>query len=51
MDNNECDTVIEAALTYDRVDEHIKIAENMNGSASAFSKAAVFAFGKEGEWK
>jgi 4-hydroxy-4-methyl-2-oxoglutarate aldolase len=51
MDNNECNTVIEAALTYDRVDEHIKIAENMNESASAFSKAAVVALGKEGEWK
>lgn len=51
MDNNECNTVIEAALAYDSVDEHIKIAENMNESAIVFSKAAVVALGKEGEWK
>jgi len=51
MDNNECNTVIEAALAYDRVEEQIKIAENMNESARAFSKAAVVALGKEGEWK
>jgi len=51
MDNNECDTVIEAALAFDRVDEQIKIAENMNESAIIFSKAAVAVLSKEGEWK
>ncbi|HZK96699.1 MAG TPA: RraA family protein [Prolixibacteraceae bacterium] len=51
MDNNECDTVIKSALVYDRIDDQIKIVENMNESARAFSKAAVVAFGKEGEWK
>ena len=51
MDNNECDTVISAALEFDRVDEQTKIAEKMNEAAVAFGKAAVDASGKEGEWK
>lgn len=51
MDNNECETVINAALAYNRVDEQIKIAESMNEAAKSFNKAAVAALGKEGEWK
>jgi 4-hydroxy-4-methyl-2-oxoglutarate aldolase len=51
MDNNECETVINAALAYDRVDEQIKNAENMNESAKAFGKAAVEKLGRKGEWK
>ena len=51
MDNNECDTVIKAALAYDYTDEHLNIAESMNDAAKTFNKAAVTALGKEGEWK
>ena len=51
MDNNECDTVIKAALKYDQIDEQVKIAGAMNGAAKAFGQAAVNALGKEGEWK
>ena len=51
MDNNECDTVINAALAYDRVGEQIKNAEVMNEAAKSFSQAAIAALGKEGEWK
>jgi regulator of RNase E activity RraA len=51
MDNNECDTVISAALAYDRVEEQIKNAENMNDSAKVFGKAAVEKLGRKGEWK
>ena len=51
MDNNECDTVIKAALKFDEVEEQIKIAGTMNSAAKAFGQAAVAALGKEGEWK
>ena len=51
MDNNECDTVITAALKFGEVEEQIKIAGTMNGAAKTFSQAAVAALGKEGEWK
>ena len=51
MDNNECDTVISAALAYDRVEEQIDIAGKMNDSSKAFNKAAKDELGKEGEWK
>ena len=51
MDNNECETVISAALAFDRVDEQIQITEKMNESASAFNDAAVANSGKKGEWK
>jgi len=51
MDNNECETVISAALAFDRVDEKIQIAEKMNESARAFNEAAVANSGKKGEWK
>ena len=51
MDNNECNTVIRAALKFEEVDEQIKIAGAMNGAAKTFSQAAVAALGKEGEWK
>lgn len=51
MDNNECETVISAALAFDRVEEQIQIAEKMNESARAFNEAAVANTGKKGEWK
>ncbi|MDP2338310.1 MAG: RraA family protein [Bacteroidota bacterium] len=51
MDNNECETVIHAALAYDRVEDQMKIADNMNEAAKAFNKEAVTAFSKDGEWK
>lgn len=51
MDNNECNTVIHAALAYDFKNEQDKIAENMNEAAKKFNNAAVAALGKEGEWK
>lgn len=51
MDNNECETVIGAAMAYDRTDENLKIAGTMNDAAKRFSDAARKAFGKEGEWK
>jgi regulator of RNase E activity RraA len=51
MDNNECDTVINAALTYDRTNEHIEIAERMNEAAKTFNKAAETAQRKKGDWK
>lgn len=51
MDNNECNTVINAALAYDREEGQIKIAEKMNDAAEAFKKATIAALGKEGEWR
>ncbi len=51
MDNNECNTVISAALNYNKVDEQIKAAERTNAASQVFGKAAAEAFGKEGEWK
>lgn len=51
MDNNECDTVISAALNYDKIDEQMRAAERMNRAAQAFGQAAASALGKEGEWK
>jgi len=36
---------------YDRVEDQMKIAENMNEAAKAFNTAAVAKLGKEGEWK
>lgn len=51
MDNNECNTVIHAALAYDFKNELDKIAANMNEAAIKFNNAAVAALGKEGEWK
>jgi len=51
MDNNECNTVIHAALAYDFKNEQDKIAANMNEAAIKFNNAAVAALGKEGEWK
>ena len=51
MDNNECDTVINAALTYDHIKEQNKNALTMNDAAKTFNDAAVAAFGKEGEWE
>jgi regulator of RNase E activity RraA len=51
MDNNECETVISAALAFDRVEEQIQTAEKMNESARAFNEAAVANSGKKGEWK
>jgi hypothetical protein len=51
MDNNECETVISAALAFDRVEGQIQTAEKMNESARAFNEAAVANSGKKGEWK
>lgn len=51
MDNNECNTVISAALNYDKTDEQIIAAQKMNKAAEEFGEAASKAFGKEGEWK
>lgn len=51
MDNNECNTVIAAALAYNQPNEQMITAENMNKAAQAFGEAAVQAFGRKGEWK
>jgi hypothetical protein len=51
MDNNECETVISAALAYNRTEEQLKIAEKMNEAAKEFSGAAKAKSGNEGEWK
>jgi 4-hydroxy-4-methyl-2-oxoglutarate aldolase len=51
MDNNECETIIKAALAYNHTDEQLKIADEINQAAKAFSKSAIDASGKEGEWK
>jgi regulator of RNase E activity RraA len=51
MDNNECNTVIAAALDYKQPNEQMITAENMNKAAQAFGQAAVQAFGRKGEWK
>jgi regulator of RNase E activity RraA len=51
MDNNECNTVIRAALNYDKIDEQIITAERINRAAEAFGEAAIRTLGKEGEWK
>jgi len=51
MDNNECETVINAALAFDRVEEQIQIAEKMNESAHSFNEAALANSDKKGEWK
>ena len=51
MDNNECNTVISAALKFDVIDDQIKIAEKMNNAAKEFSQSANAALGREGEWK
>lgn len=51
MDNNECNTVINAAIAYQEIDEQQKIAEQMNQSAQDFGEAAIQKFGRKGEWK
>jgi Demethylmenaquinone methyltransferase len=51
MDNNECNTVINAAIAYKEIEEQQKIAERMNQSAQAFGEAAILKFGRKGEWK
>jgi len=51
MDNNECDTIIKAALPYNFIDEQIKIAKSINEAAKVFKKAAIDELGKEGEKK
>lgn len=51
MDNNECNTVISAALAYDKVEEQRKNAEAMNEAAKSFGSSAAAALGREGEWK
>jgi 4-hydroxy-4-methyl-2-oxoglutarate aldolase len=51
MDNNECETVIGAALPYNHTEEQLKIAVAMNDAAERFSRAAREVSDKEGEWK
>lgn len=51
MDNNECNTVINAAIAYKKIEEQQKIAEQMNQSAQDFGEAAIQKFGRKGEWK
>lgn len=51
MDNNECNTVINAALAFKQPEEQTLIAEQMNQSASLFGEAALQKFGRKGEWK
>jgi 4-hydroxy-4-methyl-2-oxoglutarate aldolase len=51
MDNNECETVIGAALAYDHTEERIRAAGEMNKAAKRFSDSASAESGKEGEWK
>jgi len=51
MDNNECNTVIDAAMTHKNSQNQEAIAEKMNDAAKAFGKAAFDKFNKEGEWK
>ena len=51
MDNNECDTVIKAALNFEANDEKSQKAVSMNNAAKEFGQAAVSALGREGEWK
>jgi len=51
MDNNECNTVINAAIAYKEIEEQQKIAEQMNQSAQNFGEAAIQKFGRKGEWK
>ena len=51
MDNNECETVIGAALAYNHTEEQINAADEMNEAAKRFSIPARAESGKEGEWK
>jgi regulator of RNase E activity RraA len=51
MDNNECETVIGAALAFNQTYEQLQAAKAMNDAAKQFSKAARAASGNEGEWK
>jgi 4-hydroxy-4-methyl-2-oxoglutarate aldolase len=51
MDNNECETVIGAALALNNAEARIKSANEMNEAARQFSRAAQDESGKEGEWK
>lgn len=51
MDNNECNTVIDAAIAYKQPLEQQLIAKQMNQSALKFGEAAKGKFGRKGEWK
>lgn len=51
MDNNECNTVINAAMAYKQPEEQQRIAGEMNQSAQEFGEAAIGKFGRKGEWK
>jgi len=51
MDNNECNTVINAAIAYKQPEEQQLIAKQMNRSALYFGEAALDKFGRKGEWK
>ena len=49
MDDNECDTVIDAALAYKGADAQTRDAQRMGEAAQAFGKAAARALGRKGE--
>ncbi len=51
MDNNECNTVINAAIAYKQPEDQQRIARQMNQSAQEFGEAAIDKFGRKGEWK
>jgi 4-hydroxy-4-methyl-2-oxoglutarate aldolase len=51
MDNNECETVIGAAMAYDTAEEQIKHASKMNEAAKKFAEEADKEYGRKGEWK
>lgn len=51
MDNNECNTVINAAIAFKQPEEQQRIAREMNQSAQDFGEAAIAKFGRKGEWK
>ena len=51
MDNNECESVIPAALAHKGLDVQDQDAEQMNQAATAFAAKAVAALGRAGEWK
>jgi 4-hydroxy-4-methyl-2-oxoglutarate aldolase len=50
MDNNECETVIGAAMALDKTDEHKIIAADIDQAAARFSEKARKHSGRKGEW-
>lgn len=49
MDDNECDTVISAALAYKNTEAQTRDAQRMGEAAQAFGKAAARALGRKDE--